>query len=325
MRAAREDRGEARELSLRVVETGVPAAGVGAGRQCAGERSLVAARERVEPLGVLADLVPRDEPLPLLPSERARGHEAAEVAIARAALDEKRQADGLRVLLLLPAVSLFFPDGTRCVQDEFRPHERPEPGGARGLVEARRAEDARDVDERHRGKPAAGGLLDEVLRERCAIQEGEGGRGAQLGVRARREPRRGGPPRALPELLLPRARRHDLGDERPDEIAGGRGVPGRIGRPAAPFHPPTLGVNPSQVNRCGRCKTIRPLGRGGACPRPHLLRSDFDAPPRCSPYMPARSPPHADPRRSGRGDSRRASRRAGGRPRPRSTTALPSS
>ena len=55
-------------------------------------KPLVAAGQAVEPRGVLRDEIPVVARLALRPAQRTRGEELAEVAVAVAAFDEKRQA-----------------------------------------------------------------------------------------------------------------------------------------------------------------------------------------------------------------------------------------
>jgi hypothetical protein len=68
-----------------------PEGGEGAVEEPGRERA-VAARERDEPIGVLVDLLPGHPQLPLGRARMTEGEQAAQVAVAASALDEKEQA-----------------------------------------------------------------------------------------------------------------------------------------------------------------------------------------------------------------------------------------
>ncbi len=95
-------------------------------------------------------------------------------------------------------------DAGALLEHHLRADERAQPGLLRRLVEPRRAVDAVAVDERDRREAALGGALDQVLGQRGAVEEREGGGGAQLDVGNRRFLRRTLPV-ALAQLFLHRA------------------------------------------------------------------------------------------------------------------------
>ena len=92
---------------------------------------------------------------------------------------------------------------------QFASDQRLDAGGLRRLEEARRSVDAVSVHERDRGKTEGRSLLDQVLGQRSAVQEGEGRRDVQLGVRAGTGMTKVELPVALLQLLFARPRRDD--------------------------------------------------------------------------------------------------------------------
>ncbi len=255
---AGEDPGEPLEQRARRVEAAL--------LERARHRRLVPARRRVEPLRVRGHLLERHRRLALRLPERAGGDQAAEVLVARAVLDEEREAGAAAEgrsrrpwARLVPR-----PDGARqsasrrLRQSHLRPHQRPDPRRLRRLPEPRRAVDAVALDEGDGRDLEARGLFDEVLRQRRGVQEREGRGRAHLDVRTRRRARgelqRGAGEVALPELLLARARRDDQlqgigGLVSPaaarvahTEIARGGHLGRTVRRPALLGHARTIGV-----------------------------------------------------------------------------------
>ena len=221
---------------------------------------LVPARRRVEPLRVRGHLLERHRRLALRLPERAGGDEPAEILVARAVLDEEREArKGGRKGR--PYVSTLVGAGLApALQSHLRPHQRPDARRLRRFPEPRRAVDAVALDEGDGRDLEPRGLFDEVLRQRRGVQKREGRSRAHLDVlsgtrrRTRGELQRGAGKVALPELLLARARRDDQlqgigGLVSPaaariahTEIARGRHLGRAVRRPALLGHARTIGV-----------------------------------------------------------------------------------
>jgi hypothetical protein len=230
---AGKDRGESFEKLARSVGTSLSESAPGG--------TLLAARQAVETVRVRRDLFEADPPLPFRAPERAGGDETTEIPVARPVLDEEgkaafsvipsgalpvipsgalpvipspshslRDGGGSAARNLLPFVKRSLASlGMTVCDGHFCADERFDSGGLRRLVEPGRSVDSVRVDERDRGEAAVRGLFDQVLGKRGAVEEGEGRRRAQLGIRARLLPRRRRAPGALPELLLARAGRDD--------------------------------------------------------------------------------------------------------------------
>ena len=118
------------------------------------------------------------------PFRRAQLHardQPAQVPIALGGLDRGRAADGCdgrgtwRDRASDPAVALH-------VDRQLGADDGLDPGGARGLVEARRAVDAVAIEQRHRGVSEIGRAIDERFGQRRALEKAEGRGGVELDI-----------------------------------------------------------------------------------------------------------------------------------------------
>src|SRR5439155_21084619 len=142
----------------------------------ADERPLDTPREAGEPRRMLLHLLPARLRLALLPSERGRREEAAEVLVAGAILDQEPEVAGTR---------------DRHLGADERPDARL-PGR---LEEARRAVDAVPIGERQRVVLERRGARDQVLGQRRAGEKAERAPAAELDVISHRpRPRTTAPP-----------------------------------------------------------------------------------------------------------------------------------
>jgi len=119
---------------------------------------------------VLLDLLPSAARVALRPIERAGREELAEVFVALVAFDEKREA-----LLLLRAGLVKLP---RRLEPNLGAHDGLDADLFRRGVKARRTVDAVFVDDRHGWQILCRGVVDEILRQSGAVEEGEGGGGS---------------------------------------------------------------------------------------------------------------------------------------------------
>ena len=164
--------------------------------QLAGERPLVAAGQAVETRRVLGEQVPGDARLPLAPAARGGGHQLAEIAVAGLIGGQEGEPRlgvhrAVRTVIGRPGIGHqaeraearpFLPEARLVLQHHLGAHQRLDPRPFRRLEEARRGIDAVGVHQRH-GRQAQGRRpIDQVLRERGAVEEREGGGRVQLGV-----------------------------------------------------------------------------------------------------------------------------------------------
>jgi len=85
---------------------------------------------------------------------------------------------------LMGAIADQYADPPPVLEQQLGSHQRPHPALFRRAIKPRRAVDAVAVDERHRRHVALSRGGDQILRERGAVEEGESGGGAELGVGA---------------------------------------------------------------------------------------------------------------------------------------------
>ena len=168
--------------------------------ELAGEGSLVAAGQAVEAAGVLGQQVPGDPRLALGPAAGGGGGQPAEVAVARLAGGEqgeprlgvdaspfdagfrvRHQADGTEARPLLEEAGLVR-------QRHLGSDQGLDPRLLRRLVKARRGVDAVGVHQGHGRQLQRRRPVDQILGERGAVEEREGGGGVELGVRWGRPP-----------------------------------------------------------------------------------------------------------------------------------------
>ena len=102
------------------------------GRLCPHQWSLGATGEAVQPGGMLLEVLPGRQRIPLGTARRRSGEQAAEIRVAGAVLDQERQDARIR-------------------DDDLRSHQGAHAGTARGGEEARRAVDAVPIA-RERGR-----------------------------------------------------------------------------------------------------------------------------------------------------------------------------
>ncbi len=164
--------------------------------QLAGERPLLAAGQAVEARRVLGEQVPGDARLPLAPAARGGGHQLAEVAVAGLVggqESEPRLGVHRAVRAVIGRLGIghqaeraearpFLPEARLVLQHHLGAHQRLDPRLLRRLEEARRGVDAVGVHQRHGRQAQRRRPLDQILGERGAVEEREGGGRVQLGV-----------------------------------------------------------------------------------------------------------------------------------------------